>query len=256
MKRNLFALWGLCAAACLAQAADLPVLRIGVEATYPPYEYKEPSGKLVGFDIELADAMCAEMKVQCEWVESPFDALIPSLQAKKFDVVHSALSITEKRKATVDFTVPLYQSATKLIAKKGSGLEPTAQSLAGKRVGVLKGTIQEDFAKKQLAPHGVDVKSYADQNLVFLDLLSKRIDASLQEASAGQEGFLKKPEGASYEFAGASVADPSIGAGIGMAVRKNNQPLLDRLNQAYAKVRANGNFNRIMKKYFDYDILN
>ncbi|MCX7279651.1 MAG: transporter substrate-binding domain-containing protein [Burkholderiales bacterium] len=200
----------------MAQAADLPVLRIGLEATYPPYEYKEPSGKLVGFDIELAEAMCAEMKMKCEWVESPFDALIPSFQAKKFDVVHSALSITEKRKLTVDFTDPLYHAATKLIAKKGSGLEPTAQSLAGKKLGVLKGTIQEDFAKKKLEPHGVEVKS----------------------------------------FAGGSVVDPMIGAGIGMAVRKNNQPLLDKLNQAYAKVRANGSFNRIMKKYFDYDILN
>lgn len=258
MKQTRWAVLGLgvslLAGGIVAQAAEIKVIRFGVEAAYPPFEYKDAKGTLTGFDVDLGNALCAQLKAKCEWVETPFDGLIPALQAKKFDVINSAISITEKRKLAVNFTVPLYQVPTRLIAKSGSGLAPTVAALKGKSVGVLRGSIQEDFANQRLKPNGVDVQSYEDQNLAYADLVAQRIQGTLVDATSGQEGFLKKPEGKGFTFAGPAVKDALLGVGIGMAIRKEDVPLLKALNDAFVKVKANGTYTKIMKKYFDFDI--
>ncbi|WP_026182546.1 ABC transporter substrate-binding protein [Leeia oryzae] len=254
MKRALWIGLGLAASTLGAQAAEIKVIRFGVEAAYPPFEYKDAKGALTGFDVDLGNALCAQLKAKCEWVETPFDGLIPALQAKKFDVINSAISITEKRKQAVNFTVPLYQVPTRLIAKSGTALAPTVAALKGKTVGVLRGSIQEDFANQRLKPNGVDVQSYEDQNLAYADLVAQRIQGTLVDATSGQEGFLKKPEGKGYTFAGPAVKDTLLGAGIGMAIRKEDTQLQKALNDAFMKVKANGTYTKIMKKYFDFDI--
>lgn len=248
----LFASLVLVTGASMAQ--DAKVLRFGVEAAYPPFEYKDADGTVKGFDIDLGNALCAEMKVKCEWVETPFDSLIPSLQAKKFDAINSALSITEKRKTTVDFTDAMYQVPTKLIAKTGSNLSDDPKTLVGKRVGVLRGSIQEDYANKKWKALGVTVNAYDDQNLIYLDLLAKRVDATLVEAVAGSEGFLSKPEGKGYAFVGKTFEDPLLGFGIGIALRKEDKKLTQQLNDAFKKLKASGGFQSIAKKYFDFDV--
>ncbi|MCB6185106.1 ABC transporter substrate-binding protein [Leeia sp. TBRC 13508] len=237
-----------------SNADAIKEIRFGVEAAYPPFEFKDAQGKLTGFDIELGNALCAELKAKCTWVESPFDGLIPALQAKKFDAINSAISITEKRKKVVNFTNPLYHSPTYLVAPKGSALTPTAAALKGKVIGVLRGSIQEDFANQRLKTNGVQVQSYEDQNVAFNDLASGRLDGTIVEASTAMDGFIKKPEGKGFSFAGPAVKDPLLGVGIGIAVRKEDVQLTQALNSAFEQVKKKGTFQKLMKKYFDYNI--
>src|SRR5579863_2766783 len=151
MKLNLrktTAFVALAAAALMtgtAMAADIKEVRFGLEASYAPFESKSASGELQGFDIDVGNAVCAKLKAKCVWVENSFDGLIPALEARKFNAINSDMTITEQRRQAIDFTDPIYTIPNQMIAKKGSGLLPTAASLKGKHVGVLQGTIQEAY---------------------------------------------------------------------------------------------------------------
>ena len=127
-------------AASSAFAAVPSTLKIGTDPTYAPFESKNAKGELVGFDIDLAKELCKRINTQCTFVESDFDALIPSLKAKKIDAIISSLSITEKRQQEIAFTDKLYAANARLIAPKGSKLLPTVDALKGKSVGVLQGS--------------------------------------------------------------------------------------------------------------------
>lgn len=226
-------------------------LRYGLEAEYPPFESKNAQGQLVGFDIELGEAICEKAHMECSWTEASFDTLIPALNAKKFDVINSAMDITDKRKEAIDFTNPIYQIPTQLLARKNSGLTVTAEGLKGKTIGVLQGSIQEMYAKAHWGAKGVNIKSYKDQNMVYSDMVLGRIDGTLVMAAAGQSAFLDKPIGKDYAFIGGPMNDPNIfGVGIGFGVRKGDTALIDTLNKAIAEVQQDGTVERLGKKFF------
>ena len=226
-------------------------MRFGLEAEYPPFESKNAKGELEGFDIELGNTICKVAQLQCSWVESSFDTLIPGLAAKKFDVINSAMNITEKRKETIDFTNPIYRIPSQLVAKTDSGLTSTVDGLKGKNIGVLQASIQEVYAKEHWEPKGVTITSYKDQNMVYNDMVNGRLDGTLVMAAAGQAGFLDKPEGKGYAFVGKPVEDTKIlGSGIGFGLRKGDDKLKNDLNSAIDKVQADGTVTRLAKKYF------
>lgn len=252
--------WMLAAAALMvagsASAAELKELRFGVEASYAPFESKSPSGQLEGFDIDVGNAVCAKLKAKCVWVENDFDGLIPALAARKFDAINSDMTITAQRKRAVDFTEPIYSIPNQLVAKQGSGLMPNPASLKGKRVGVLQGTIQESYAKAKWAPAGVDVVSYQTQDQVYADLVAGRLDASFQDSEAAAKGFLKRPQGAGFAFAGPTVADDTLlGSGVGYGVRKSDTALKAALDQALRELKADGTIERIAAKYFNVNVV-
>lgn len=236
--------------------ADIPKnLKIGTDPTYAPFEFKNAQGELVGFDIDLAKELCKRLATQCTFVESDFDALIPSLKAKKIDAIISSLSITEKRQQEIDFTNKLYAADSRLIAKKGAGIEPTLASLRGKRVGVLQGTTQEIYANANWQPKGIDVVAYQTQELVYADLVAGRIDVAFQDEVAGSEGFLKQDLGKDYAFAGPAVKDDKIfGVGTGMGLRKGDAELKTALNKAFDEIRQDGTYDSFAKKYFDFNV--
>lgn len=230
------------------------VLKVGVEALYPPFESKTPDGKLVGFDVELNDAVCARLNVKCEWVETSFDGLIPALNARKFNYINSAMNITEPRQKVIDFTVPIYDVPSQLIAKKGAGLQATPASLKSTIVGVLQGSAQEAFAKKHWAPKGVKVVSYASQDQIYQDLQNNRIQAALQKTPSAVSGFLEKPEGKDYEITGDPVDDTSVlGVGTGFGIRKGDQELKKRLDGAIDALKKDGTISKLTQKYFNAD---
>ncbi|WP_024304606.1 ABC transporter substrate-binding protein [Pseudogulbenkiania sp. MAI-1] len=246
---------------CLALAAgsafakDWKVIRFGVDASYAPFESKAADGKLVGFDIDLGNAICEKMKAKCVWVENDFDGMIPALKAKKFDGILSALSVTEKRAEQIAFSDKMYNSPVRMIAKKGSPLQPTAESLRGKRVGVEQGSTQEAYAKVYWEPKGVNVVPYQNQDLVLSDLQSGRLDASLQDAVQADIGFLRTPRGNGFAFAGPEVNDVKIlGTGTAIGLRKEDTDLRQQINQALAAIHQDGTFQRLAKKYFSFDI--
>ncbi len=146
--------------ATAAFAAIPQKIRIGTDPTYAPFESKNAKGELVGFDIDLANELCKRIKAQCTYVENPLDALIPSLKAKKIDVIMSSLSITEKRQQEIAFTDKLYAADSRLVVAKSSDIQPTLESLKGKRVGVLQGTTQETYGNEHWAPKGIEIVSY------------------------------------------------------------------------------------------------
>jgi lysine/arginine/ornithine transport system substrate-binding protein len=231
--------------------AEQTSIKFGVEPQYPPMESKTDDGKLVGFDIDLGNAICAQAKLKCSWVESSFDTLIPALKAKKFDVINSSMDITPQRAKVIAFTHAIYQLPSQLIVRNGSGLKPTAASLAGKNIGVLQGSSQESYAMKHWQNHGVNVVPYKDQTQIYFDMVSSRLDGTLVNSSSGQAGFLDKPMGKGYGFSGKPVYDKAIfGPGIGFGLRKDDKALLSRLNKAIAQVKAQGLIHQLSKKYF------
>ncbi len=282
MKKSILALSllvGLSAAA--SSYAALPeTVRIGTDTTYAPFSSKDAKGDFVGFDIDLGNEMCKRMQVKCTWVASDFDALIPSLKAKKIDAIISSLSITDKRQQEIAFSDKLYAADSRLIAAKGSPIQPTLDSLKGKHVGVLQGSTQEAYANETWRSKGVDVVAYANQDLVYSDLAAGRLDAALQDevaASEGflkysdlaagrldaalqdevaaSEGFLKQPAGKDFAFAGPSVKDKKyFGDGTGVGLRKDDAELTAAFNKALGELRQDGTYDKMAKKYFDFNV--
>ncbi|MGU7782287.1 ABC transporter substrate-binding protein [Burkholderia sp. PU8-34] len=229
-----------------AYAKDWSTLRFGVDPTYAPFESKAPDGKVVGFDIDLGNEICRRLNAKCVWVQQDFDSMIPALKAKKFDGVLSSMTVTPERAKQIAFTQKLYNTSTRLVARKDAHLAPTAESLKGKSVGVQQGTIQETYAKEKWAPRGVNVVSYQNQDQVYRDLESGHLDATLQDAL----GFLKTPRDASLAFAGPAhqTGDAAIG------LRKEDGDLKARIDKSIADMIKDGTYRKIESKYFDFDL--
>jgi lysine/arginine/ornithine transport system substrate-binding protein len=239
----------------VAYAKDWSTIRFGVDASYPPFESKGADGKLKGFDIDLGNEICKRLNAKCVWVENDFDGMIPALKAKKFDGVLSSMSMTPQREKEIAFSSKLFNTPTALVAKKGSKLLPTAESLKGKTVGVEQGTIQETYAKEHWASQGVKVQPYQNQDQVYQDLLSGRLDAALQDKVQAEIGFLKTPRGAGYQIVGNDLNDPkTLGEGAGIGLRKEDTDLKKKIDGAIADIRKDGTYEKIEKKYFDFDV--
>lgn len=228
-------------------------LRVGVEGAYPPFSSKESDGTLVGFDIEIAMALCAEMKRNCELVEQEWDGMIPALKARKFDAIVASMSITEERKRQIDFSDKYYQTPARLVAPKGADLKATEEGLAGKRIGVQRGATHQCYAEKMYPD--AEIVLYGSQEEVFQDLVLGRIDLQLSDSLISQNSFLSKDEGAKFAFLGGDQTDlECYGEGVGVAVRQNEEELRDAISAAITTIRENGTYAAINDKYFAFDI--
>ena len=253
---SLFVAAALMGSVSIVNAETQGTLRFGIEAAYPPFESKSPSGQLEGFDVDVGNAVCAKLGVKCEWVENSFDGLIPALQARKFDVINSAMNITEKRRQSIDFTPAIYVVPIVMVAKRAASLLPDVKSLHGKRVGVLQGSSQEDFLKQHWATEGVTIVSYQDQDQVYSDLVAGRLDAAVQEAQTVEVGFLSKPEGHDYAIVGNPLSDPAtLGEGTGFGMRKSDRALAGKIDAALAALKKDGTLSSLSQKYFKRDII-
>ncbi|AJY09684.1 ABC transporter substrate-binding protein [Burkholderia dolosa] len=238
-----------------AIAKDWTTIRFGTDASYAPFESKAPDGKLVGFDIDLGNEICARLKAKCVWLENDFDGMIPALKAKKFDAVLSSMSITPQRAEQIGFTTKIYNQPTRLVVKKGSPLLPTAESLKGKSIGVEQGTTQEAYAKAYWAKQGANVVAYQNQDGVYADLIAGRLDAALQDEVQAAIGFLKSPRGAGFQFVGPELVDEKVlGVGAGIGLRKEDTDLKAKIDRAILDMVKDGTYKRLASKYFDFDI--
>ncbi|KVD71350.1 ABC transporter substrate-binding protein [Burkholderia ubonensis] len=238
-----------------AYAKDWTTVRFGVDASYPPFESKGPDGKVVGFDVDLGNEICARMKAKCVWIENDFDGMIPALKARKFDGVLSSMSMTTAREEQIAFSAKLFNTPTRLVAKKGSSLMPDVKSVKGHRIGVEQGTIQETYAKTYWAPAGATVVPYQNQDQVYADLIAGRLDGALQDAVQADIGFLKTPRGKDFQFVGTDLDDPkTLGNGAGIGLRKEDTDLKAKIDKAIGDMRKDGTYDKIAKKYFDFDV--
>ncbi|MBD8573313.1 transporter substrate-binding domain-containing protein [Pseudomonas syringae] len=239
----------LCVAAGSAMAKEYKELRFGVDPSYAPFESKAADGSLQGFDIDLGNAICKELKVTCKWVESDFDGMIPGLKARKFDGVISSMTVTPAREKVIDFSDELFSGPTSLVFKKGAGLSTDLATLKGRTVGYEQGTIQEAYAKAVLDKAGVTTKAYANQDQVYADLTSGRLDASIQDMLQAELGFLKSPKGADYEVS-EPVDNPLLPSKTAIGIAKGNTELKELLNKGIKALHADGTYAEIQKKHF------
>lgn len=235
-----------------AYAQSSKTLRLGTEGAYAPFNFIDKDGKVKGFDIEIGDALCAEMKRKCEWVTQEWDGIIPALKAKKFDAIIASMSINEKRKKEVDFTDRYYFTPGMMIARKGANLKQDA--LSGKTVGVQVETIHAQFMEERYKDKGITLKQYKTQDEANLDLANGRLDVVMAD-SAVLEDWVKGNGGyAKFERVGEFIRDPILGNGAGIAIRKGDKELTTAFNKALAAIKANGTYAKINAKYFDFDI--
>lgn len=236
-----------------AAQAETQTIRIATEGAFPPYNFVKPDGSLGGFDVDIANALCAEMKVQCKLVKQDWDGIIPGLMAKKYDVIVASMAITEERKKKVAFT-DSYQGGYSMLFGSQALTDSSPNALQDKVVAVQKGAIQEDFAADYYGKAGIDVRSYPDTQTALMDLTAGRIDAVMLEVGNIYEAK-KDPALSAYHGFGEKFADPKyFGDGTGIAVRKADTELLANLNKALAAILANGTYKQINDQYFPYNV--
>ncbi len=244
----------LSVAASGAGAKDWKKIRNGVEGAYPPFSEVGPDGQLKGFDIDIANAICAELKAECTLVPQDWDGIIPALLARKYDAIIASMSITEERKKKVAFTEKYYNTPAKFVRKKGSGIEITKDGMKGKSVGVQRATTHDNFITAEFGDT-VKIKRYATQDEAYLDAVAGRLDLLLADSVAMDDGFLKTDAGKDFEFVGPGYHDPKyFGEGAGIAIRKKDKELVELFNKAIQAILASGKYKAINDKYFEFDV--
>ena len=235
----------------VARAADAPggvpnPLRIGSEGAYPPFNVIDPSGKLTGFDIDIALALCERLKVECKLVAQDWDGIIPALLAGKYDAIVASMSITAERKKVVGFTDKYYSNKVRFVAARDGGFDPG--NLAGRTIGAQRATIAASWLEKNAG--GARIKLYDTQTNAYLDLAARRLDALFADGLVLHE-WLKTKAGAGFMLVGKAY---ELDEGIGIAVRKEDDALRQRLNAALAAILADGTYKKINARYFPFSI--
>ncbi len=248
--KKIFAGLVLCSFVSGVALANARPLILATEATYPPFESVNNQGKMIGFDVDILNAICANLKKQCQFVNQPWDSLIPGLQLGKFDVIFGAMNITAERQKQVDFTQPYYINTGSFAAANAAKLSLDPQSLKNKTIGV-QGSTTYDYYLQANYPNVVRISRYGSIQDAFLDLQSGRIDAVFGDTPIILE-WLKNPANkATYSTVGGPITDAKFfSQGYGFAIKKGNSDLLNQLNQGLNAIKANGEYQKIVDMYF------
>ena len=253
-------------------SAQADSIRIGTEGAYPPWNAKDEAGKLIGFEVELANWLCIYMKADCTLVEQDWDGMIPGLIMRKYDAIMAGMSITDERKKTINFSQGYADEVASLAVMKGSSLEgmdtPKAinlstgggdvkkalktltAALAGKTIGVQTATIHQNFLESGDVG-SVKIRTYKTQDEVNLDLAAGRIDAALAAAVAFTDYAEKS--GKPVVLVGPTFSGGAFGNGVGVGIRKDDTDLLKRFNKAIDTARKNGKISELAIKWFGFD---
>jgi polar amino acid transport system substrate-binding protein len=234
--------------------ASAETVKVGFAAEpYPPFTSLDASGKWVGWEVEFADAVCKEAKLDCVITPVAWDGIIPALTSKKIDMIVGSMSITEERMKTIDFSDKYYNTPTGIIGNKSEKFDATPASLAGKIIGVQVSTVHADYVKKHFAD-AAEIKEYQTQDEANQDLAAGRIDA-IQADAIALDAFLKSEAGACCDHKGNVEDDKAVlGLGVGIGLRKEDTALKDKLNAAIKAIRTNGTYEAFSKPYFDFNI--
>ncbi|WP_440652320.1 transporter substrate-binding domain-containing protein [Candidatus Pelagibacter sp. HIMB1542] len=255
-------------------------IKIGTEGAYPPWNSKDASGNLIGFEVELAQELCKIMKYECTIVEQDWDGMIPALVMRKFDAIMAGMSITDERKKTITFSQGYADEVASLAAIKGSSLEgmdtpeginlslggssvkkalkTLTDALAGKTVCTQTGTIHQNFLESGDVG-SVNVRTYKTQDEVNLDLTSGRCDVALAAAVAFTDYADKS--GKPVVLVGPTFSGGAFGNGVGVGIRqasdskigKRDAKILKDFNKAINKARKQGIISKLAIKHFGFD---
>ena len=221
-------------------AASAQELTFAMEPSYPPFETTNEKGEIIGFDVDLANAICKEIQATCKFKGEAFDALIPNLKAKRFDASISAIDITDARAKQVLFSDAYYDSTASYVTLKGKATLESA-----KNVGVQNGTTFQQYTVAETKQY--TTKAYASLQSAILDLKSGRIDMIFGDTAVLADMISKEPE---MQFVGEKVANKKyFGNGLGIAMHKSNKDLAAQLNKGLAAIKANGEYQKIYDKW-------
>lgn len=238
------------------QVDDRRHVRIAVDVPYPPFEYRKANGELAGFEIELGNELCRRAKLDCEWVVQGWDGIIPGLLARKYDAILSSMRITPARERQVRFTEPYAMSPKVWVARAGHDIAlGDPQSLAGRSVGVQRGTTQDNYVTQRYRD-SLDIRRYDTAADVALDLEAERIDLAFINYPVALDTLSIGASDAQFVQVGPRINSPEsiFGRGNAIAVRPRDEALAASFNRALDSVYADGTFVKLMEHYFDYDL--
>jgi lysine-arginine-ornithine-binding protein len=240
----------------IAATASANGIRIGVSGNYPPLSYVDVNNRLEGFEIDVAKALCAQMKTRCELVQAEWNDLLPALLANRFDAIMASMSITAERRKTIDFSNRYYQTPASFTVRRASNIRDTGpNAMAGRLIGVTAGTIHERYIADVYVPAGAKLKTYATQQEAQLELERGRLDAVLTDKVGIYEWLANGAGRECCEYAGEDVTDPKyIGEGVGVGLRKGDEALKARFNAAIDAIVADGTYRKLNDKYFPFSV--
>ncbi|ABZ82808.1 amino acid abc transporter, amino acid-binding protein, putative [Heliomicrobium modesticaldum Ice1] len=218
---------------------------VGTEATYRPFEWKDEQGEIIGFDVDLAREIGKEIGVEVEIKNTPFDNLIAELQNQSIDMIASAMTITEKRKESIGFSKPYYDSVQAIIVKEGSPIK-TLADLKDKNVGVQNGTTGMGVAEKLLGERSTRIKRFETLPDALNTLRIDGLDAVIADKPVAQNYLVNNPDAKLLILEDTSLEKEQFG----FAVRKGDRELQQQINDALDKLEKNGKIKELSLKYF------
>ncbi|MDS1139340.1 transporter substrate-binding domain-containing protein [Pusillimonas sp. SM2304] len=243
--------------------ASADTLKIGTEGGYPPWSMVDAAGKVSGFDADVGNALCKELNADCRFVVQAFDSLIPSLDANRFDLIISGMSVTPERGKRIAFSIPYAVEDALFVLPKDSELisagsaEDIFKGLSGKTVGVQGGTTHGDYLR-QKAPD-LNIKNYDTLDQMQIDLDAGRLNATFADLTS-QSKFLKKVGDKDFALSQlvikGSSAPEVLGYGIGVGINKDKIELKEKVDAALCKLINDGTIKASSEKWFDIDISN
>ncbi|MFT5503835.1 MAG: polar amino acid transport system substrate-binding protein [Gammaproteobacteria bacterium] len=241
-------------------SAQAETLRVGMECTYAPFNFRNADGVLMGYDVDVAKGVAGLIGADLEYVCQKWDGMIPALLANKFDLVVASMSITDKRLKKMDFSDTYRISVGRLVGKKNSDWNlfdssgnPVPDNFNGLKVGVERASTYSDWFKNVLP--GADVVLYDSNEALYLDLINGRTDMIMTNPMKAHLRFLSKENGAGFEFVSPQIDEKKyFGIGVGIGLRKGNDELKKRMNKAIRTLTDHGYLESYALKYFPFAI--
>jgi polar amino acid transport system substrate-binding protein len=241
-----------CLASLSAQAKDWKTVRLGTDATYPPFESVDSNGQIVGFEVEYGYALCAKMHVTCTFQNQDWDGIIPSLLAGKFDVIFSGMHATPPRAKKVLFSDVYYDTPQVWVGQAANKSNDTSlEAVKGKLVGAQSSTAFVIYLDQYYK--GIEVKLYPTGDESLVDLGNGRLDYALVDILVAQQ-FTDKNPGCCRILSEIPRTPEIFGLGAAAAFRPEDTDLASMFNKAIAEADADGTFKTIEAKYFKIDI--
>ena len=245
-----------------SHSAFAETLRVGMECTYAPFNFKNADGELDGYDVDVAKGVAKIIGADLEFVCQQWDGMIPALLANKFDLVVASMSITETRLKKIDFSQPYRISVGRLVGKKNAGLnlfddagKPIAANFAGVKVGLERASTYASWFEAVLPD--ADIALYDENEALYLDLVNGRTDIIMTNPMKAYLRFLSKEDGAGFEFVSPQIDERKFfGIGVGIGLRQGNDALKVRLNGALKTLTEDGSLEKYALKYFPFTIHN
>jgi octopine/nopaline transport system substrate-binding protein len=255
-------------------AGDWSKIRIATEGAYAPWNFTDSSGKLVGFELDLAADLCKRMNAQCEIVAQAWDGIIPALQAGKYDAIMAGMSITDKRKKVITFSRDYAATPARFVVsdkspmanfktdvedmnltvidpKEKAAITDIVAEFKGKTVGVQTATTHENFLREYLGEN-VTIRTYDTQENLDLDLQAGRVDTALASMSYWVPLF-ESDKGKGMKMVGPGMTGGPFGSGVGVGIRQKDQDLADMFTKAINEAIADGTISKLAIKWFGFD---